>query len=66
MSHDLRCERSATSPKRCRCRDCEGRLHGVQAVRQRVLGDEGPIDFRRLGREIATALRDNPPTTELP
>jgi hypothetical protein len=52
--HDLRCERSATSPKRCRC-ECDGRQHGVLAARQRLgLLDTGTTD----GREVET--------TELP
>jgi ribosomal protein L34E len=37
--HDLRCERSKTDPRRCRC-DCNGTLHGVERVRQQVLADK--------------------------
>jgi len=35
--HDVRCERSATNPRRCQC-DCGGNLHGVEASQ---------IDLRR-------------------
>jgi hypothetical protein len=31
--HDVRCERSATKPRRCQC-DCGGRLHGVEATKR--------------------------------
>lgn len=39
MSHDLRCERSKTDPRRCRC-ECAGRQHGILAVRERLALDE--------------------------
>lgn len=47
--HSLRCERSKTDPRRCRC-ECKGRAHGVAAVRERLgieeqteeAVDEGP------------------------
>lgn len=29
--HSLRCEHSTTDPKRCRCNDCHGAKHGIQA-----------------------------------
>jgi hypothetical protein len=38
MSHDPRCEWSKTPNRRCRC-ECQGRQHGIQAVRQRVLSE---------------------------
>jgi hypothetical protein len=41
-SHDTRCERSATDPKRCRC-DCQGRLHGVEATQRDLQRRPQPI-----------------------
>jgi hypothetical protein len=29
--HNLQCEHSATDPKRCRCTQCRGAKHGIQA-----------------------------------
>jgi len=29
--HDLRCEHSTSDPKRCRCTQCGGAKHGIQA-----------------------------------
>jgi hypothetical protein len=29
--HNLRCEHSTSDPQRCRCADCGGRKHGIQA-----------------------------------
>lgn len=39
MSHDRRCEWSKTSPRKCRC-NCEGRMHGIQSVRERLRLDD--------------------------
>jgi ribosomal protein L34E len=35
--HDLRCEWSRTKPSRCRCGECGGRRHGIQAQRADML-----------------------------
>jgi hypothetical protein len=37
--HSANCERSQTPPARCRCKDCLGSLHGVQAASEQLRGD---------------------------
>lgn len=45
--HDLRCEHSASDPKRCRCQ-CAGAKHGIQT----------PAEVRRILTEMRQALDD--------
>jgi hypothetical protein len=45
--HDLRCERSATDPKRCRC-ECKGALHGHQASQIDLEHRAANLEQRRL------------------
>jgi len=38
--HNLRCEHSTSEPKRCRCNDCHGAQHGIQAGETGTYADE--------------------------
>ena len=61
--HDLRCEHSTSDPKRCRCTQCGGSKHGIQATAETgtYSGEQTPgllypglgDDLKRAGQQLA-------------